>query len=99
MSLESIKQAIEDTSGYPYEQEVVRRIEVHSEYGYWVEPNYSFEDPDSGEARELDFHAIIAKAISIRKFEFVFTTILGSCKANRYPYVFLQGDCLTPASH
>ena len=88
MSLESIKHAIEDISGYPYEQEIVRRIETHSEYGYWVEPNYSFEDPDTGEARELDFHATIAKSISIKKHEFAFTIILGSCKANRYPYIF-----------
>ena len=88
MDPQSIKQAIEDLSGYPYELEIVRRIEKYRDYGYWVEPNYSFEDQDTGEARELDFHAMEAESISIKKSEFAFLIILGSCKANNNPYVF-----------
>lgn len=70
MSLESIKQAIDDISGYPFEQEIVRRIETHTECGYWVEANYCFEDPDTGEPRELDLHATIAKSVSAKKPRF-----------------------------
>lgn len=88
LSPQSIKQAIEDTSGYPYELEIVRKVETYRKYGYWVEPNYSFEDHDTGEARELDFHAMGAESISRERSEFAFIVILGSCKANRNPYVF-----------
>jgi hypothetical protein len=84
----SMKQAIEDTSGYSYELEIVRRIETYKKYDYWVEPNYSFEDHDTGEARELDFHAMGAESISLERSEFAFMVILGSCKANNNPYVF-----------
>jgi len=89
LSLQSIQQAIEDISGYPYELEIVRRVETYKKYGYWVEPNYSFEDHDTGEARELDFHATGAESISLKRSEFSFIVILGSCKANKNPYVFL----------
>ena len=51
LSSQSIKQAIEDISGYPYELEIVRRVEAYKKYYCWVEPNYSFEDHDTGEAR------------------------------------------------
>lgn len=88
MNQKSIKQAIESLSGYPYELEIARRIEKYREYGFWVEPNYSFEDHDTGEARELDFHATEAEAISVKKSEFAFLVILGSCKDNKNPYVF-----------
>ena len=53
-----------------------------------MEPNYSFEDPDTGEAGALDFRATMAESISVEKSEFAFTIVLGSCKANRYPYTF-----------
>jgi len=92
LSLQSIKQAIEDTSGYPYELEIVRRVEAYEKYGYWVEPNYSFEDHDTGEARELDLHAIKAEVISLKRSEFAFMVILGSCKANKNPYVFFTRE-------
>jgi hypothetical protein len=88
LNLQNIKQAIEDTSGYPYELEIVRRVETYRKYGYWVEPNYSFEDHDTGEARELDFHATGAETISLERSEFAFMVILGSCKANKNPYIF-----------
>jgi len=88
LSSQSIKQAIEDTSGYPHELEIVRRVETYRKYGYWVEPNYSFEDQDTGEARELDFHATVAEIISLKRSEFAFAVILGSCKATNNPHVF-----------
>jgi len=92
LSLQSIKQAIEDISGYPYELEIVRRIEAYKKYYYWVEPNYSFEDHDTGEARELDFHATGAESVSIERSEFSFIVLLGSCKANKNPYVFFTRE-------
>lgn len=88
MNPDHIKQSIEDLTGYPFELEIVRRIETYKDYGYWIEPNFSFEDQDTGEARELDFHATKAMAISVQKSEFAFAVILGSCKANKNPYIF-----------
>ena len=92
MNPQNIQQAIESLTGYPYELEIARRIEKYREYGFWVEPNYSFEDHDTGEARELDFHATEAEAISIKKSEFAFLVILGSCKDNKNPYVFFTRE-------
>ena len=85
---QSIKQAVEDLSGYTFELEIVRRLEKYKGYGFFVEPNYSFEDHDTGEARELDFHAIMAEAISTGRSEYSFMILLGSCKDNKNPYVF-----------
>lgn len=92
LSLQSIQQAIENISGYPYELEIVRRVEAYKKYYYWVEPNYSFEDHDTGEARELDFHATGAESVSIERSEFSFIILLGSCKANKNPYVFFTRE-------
>jgi len=83
-----IKQALEDTSGYPFELQIAQRVEKWEEYGYSVEPNYSFEDHDTGEARELDFHAIRAVPIVAQRDEYAYIVILGSCKASRNPYIF-----------
>jgi len=94
LSLRSIQQAIEDTSGYPYELEIARRVETYKKYGYLVEPNYSFEDHDTGEARELDFRAVGPELISIKRSEFAFKIILGSCKSNKNPYVFFTKKLL-----
>ena len=88
MDLQNIKQAVENLSGYPYELEIVKRIEEYWGYGTWIEPNYSFEDHDTGEARELDFRALKAEVISMRRSEFAFDILLGSCKDNKNPYVF-----------
>jgi hypothetical protein len=83
-----IRQVVENTSGYPFELQITRRIEKWRDYEYFVEPNYSFEDQDSGEARELDFHAIRAVPISTERNEYAYVVILGSCKASRNPYIF-----------
>ena len=83
-----IKQVLEDRSGYPFELQITRRVETWGDYGYYVEPNYSFEDQDTGEARELDFYAIRALPISTKRDEWAFIIILGSCKASRNAYVF-----------
>ena len=88
VNLTDIKQAIEDNSGYPFELQIAQRVERYHNYGYYVEPNYSFEDHDTGQARELDFHAVSAVPISTRKSQYCYTVILGSCKANKQPYVF-----------
>ena len=87
-----IKKAVEDISGYPFELQIVRRIENWEEYGYFVQPNYSFEDHDSGEARELDFYANRAVTISTLKSQYAFIVLLGSCKSNKAPYVFFTRE-------
>jgi hypothetical protein len=84
----NVKQAVEG-SGYPFELGIARRVEA---YDYLVTPNTSFEDQDTGQAREIDFHAIRAEPIATRRHEFVFPVLLGSCKANRNPYVFFTRD-------
>lgn len=89
IDLEEIKDALEDSSGYPFELEIARRVEANE---YYVEPNYSFEDQDTGISRELDFHAIRSESISERKGEFIFAVILGSCKDNKNPYVFFTRE-------
>ena len=80
LNTSQIKQAIDSKSGYPFELDIARRIETDNDYTYLVESNYSFEDQDSGEARELDFHAIQAIPISTRRSEYILLVILGSCK-------------------
>jgi hypothetical protein len=92
IDLEEIKKALEDESGYPFELEIARRVEASE---YYVEPNYSFEDQDTGIARELDFHAVRVESISERKGEFIFVVILGSCKDNKNPYVFFTRELFT----
>ena len=89
IDLEEIKDALESSSGYPFELEIARRVESTE---YFVEPNYSFEDQDTGVARELDFRAIRSKTISGKKDEFIFVIILGSCKDNKNPYVFFTRE-------
>lgn len=79
-----IEQVLRDKSGYPFELEIARRVAAA---GYTVEPNYSFEDHDSGESRELDFHAFALKPAN-GKSEAINVAILASCKNNQQPYVF-----------
>jgi hypothetical protein len=89
IDLEEIKAALEDSSGYPFELEIARRVEASE---YYVEPNYSFENQDTGTARELDFRAIRSETISERKNEYAFVVILCSCKDNKNPYVFFTRE-------
>lgn len=55
LNLRGMKQFIKRNSGFPFELEIARRVEAYAAYSYFVLLNYSFEDQDSGEARELDF--------------------------------------------
>jgi len=92
LNTSQIKQAIDSKSGYPFELDIARRIETDDDYTYLVESNYCFEDQDTGEARELDFHAIQAIPISTRRSEYIFLVILGSCKNNKNPYIFFTRE-------
>lgn len=96
LNLSQIKQEIDNKSGYPFELDIVRRIETDHDYTYFVEPNYSFEDQDTGKARELDFHAIQAIPISTKRSEYIFVVILGSCKDSKNPYVFFTREMPLP---
>lgn len=92
LDIEGMKKGLENHTGYPFELEIARRLAAH---GYLVDPNYSFEDHDSGQARELDFHALSLVPVSTRKGEWIFFVILGSCKDNKNPYVFFTRRELT----
>jgi len=87
-----IKKVLENLTGYPFELEIARRVAAH---GYLVDPNYSFEDHDTGEARELDFRAFDLVPISMWKGEWVDCILLGACKDNKNPYVFFTRKELT----
>jgi len=89
--MEEIRKALENQSGYPFELEIVRRLEAHE---YFTEPNYSFEDQDTGVAREIDFHAIDLVTINSKKHEFFWIVLLGSCKDNKNPYVFFTRESM-----
>jgi hypothetical protein len=86
--LSLIKSGVEETSGFPFELEITQRIARRRKAIYWVQPNFSFEDQDEGEARELDFHAMAPIPIGTRRQKYVFIVVLGSCKNNHNPYVF-----------
>jgi hypothetical protein len=82
---QAIEMILRNESGYPFELEIARRM---AEAGYIVEPNYGFQDHDTGQSRELDFRAVGFTPLRRRTSEFVTTIVLGSCKSNRVPYVF-----------
>lgn len=94
IQLRGIKQVIENSTGFPFELKVAGRVEAYNDYSYFVEPNYSFEDQDTGEARELDFHATQAISISRKADEYLNIVILGSCKNNANPYIFFTRTLL-----
>ncbi len=73
-------------SGYLMEQRLVPLVQ---RLGYYTIPNYSFKDPETGEARELDIYAMGAERISVRRIrEFIFPVLLIECKNLRAPLVF-----------
>jgi len=92
LELNEIQQALDNNTGFPFELEIVRRLEAYKDFYYIVQPNYSFEDHDTGQARELDFHALAALPLSKKNSEYVFINILGSCKNNKNPYVFFTRE-------
>ena len=98
LDLEQIKQCVENTSGFPFELEIARRVERHADSLYWVQPNFSFEDQDSGEARELDFYATKFNPILGRSSPDLFNVILGSCKKNTNPYLFFTRKLPIPGA-
>src|SRR2546425_936430 len=75
-SFKEIKDAVA-RSGYLFEQRVVPLLE---KYGYKATPNDVFEDPETGEAREIDVVAISGKRIGQRGYDFVFPILLIECK-------------------
>jgi hypothetical protein len=85
---EGVTHAVQQ-SGYPFELEIARRIES---YGFFVTPNYNFEDHDTGQSREIDIHALTAEAVAFQRYEFLYPLLLASCKANEDPYVFFTRD-------
>lgn len=82
---QTLQEILKNKSGYPFELDIARRVDSA---GYFVEPNYSFEDHDTGEARELDFYGLSFTVVSETRGEFIAAVILGSCKDNKNPYVF-----------
>lgn len=63
-------------------------VPLLKEYGYYVIPNYSFIDLETGQSRELDIWAMAVQAITRRDFEFIFPILLIECKNLQAPLVF-----------
>lgn len=75
-------------SGYLFENEVAMEFE---KAGYFVMPNYNFEDQDTGESREVDILAANLKEVlkeDEELFTWLSTEVLASCKNNTNPFVF-----------
>ena len=86
--MKEIKQAIR-RSGYLFEQRIVPLLERR---GYKATPNHIFEDPETGEPREIDVHAISGEQITKRDLDFVFPILLIACKNLSAPLVFFTQD-------
>jgi hypothetical protein len=76
-------------SGYLMEQEVAQLLD---EEGYYTTPNEGFIDPDTGEAREYDLHAINAARIAHGRSEVLWPVLLIECKQSESPLVLLTHD-------
>lgn len=72
-------------SGYLFEQRLAAFLKNE---GYYVVPNYSFKDPETGEHREVDVWAYGATAISRGNREFIFPMLLIEAKNIASPLVF-----------
>jgi len=74
-----------DRSGYLFEQRLAAFLKNE---GYYVVPNYSFRDPETGDHREVDVWAYGATAISRRRREFIWPMLLVEAKNLSSPLVF-----------
>lgn len=83
-----MKEAIR-RSGYLFEQRIVPLLERH---GYRATPNHIFADPEAGEAREIDVHAISGRAITDGFKNAIFPILLIECKNLTAPLVFFTQD-------
>ena len=72
-------------SGYLFEQRLAAFLKGE---GYYVIPNYSFKDPQTGDHREIDVWAYGATAIRRRREEFIFQMLLVEAKNIHSPHVF-----------
>jgi hypothetical protein len=74
-------------SGYLFEQRLAAFLKGE---GYYVIPNYSFKDPETGDHREIDVWGYGATAISQRRREFIFPMLLIEAKNLNSPLVFFS---------
>ena len=79
-------------SGYLMEQQVATQLEA---LGLHVWTNWAFEDIDEGKSREMDVRAIRRVAHNEEKKVSAFIEIIGECKNNSNPLVFIG----RPKSH
>ena len=73
-------------SGYLMEQQVATQLET---LGLHVSTNWAFEDIDEGKSREIDVLAIRRVAHNEEKKLSAFLEIIGECKNNSNPLVFI----------
>ena len=73
-------------SGYLMEQEVATQLEA-LDLHVWT--NWAFEDIDEGKSREIDLRAIKRVAHNEKNMVAAFIEIIGECKNNSNPLVFV----------
>lgn len=81
-------------SGYLLESQVAEIVRER----YYVIPNYSFRDPETGQNREIDVHAITVEPIRKRGLDFIFPILLIECKNIQAPLVFFSHESI-PSRH
>lgn len=86
ISISEMVQAIKN-SGYLIEQRVESIIE---EFGYYVETNPAYPDPDTGKSREFDLSPIAGKQVFKKESGFIFINLLLECENNKQPIVFFE---------
>jgi len=65
------------SSGYLFEQRLAAFLKTE---GYYVIPNYSFKDPETGDHREIDVWAYGATQVTRKRREFIFPMLLIEAK-------------------
>lgn len=76
-------------SGYLLEQRVEPII---SKYGYYVEKNDVYKDPDTGKTRETDLTAITGIPVFKKEDHMIFPYIVCECENNKQPIVFFRNE-------
>jgi hypothetical protein len=86
IALDQMQEAIL-RSGYLLEQRIKPKI---ADYGYFVETNQPYPDPQTGISREYDISAISGRMVYRGGKDFIFPYIICECENNTQPLVFFE---------
>jgi hypothetical protein len=94
-TLEEAKEALL-RSGYLLES---RLDSVLRRYGYYVEANTAYADPETSKSRELDLFALKAFKAGPDEYDFIFLALLIECINNPQPIAFITKEPLVSFLH